>query len=150
MNFIAIDSVLIQHVRNVLLKQKRVFRIEKPYEGFFGSLSLSNVSVDNVWVSDFLSLSLLFSFVLLNEGFNCGSFQNVIVLDKFLVLELRTDHAEDFFLFEFQMVMTMIFEKGISEILSSLIMRFDHGVEFFIVKVLNLIFGIGILMGGLN
>jgi hypothetical protein len=65
-NFIAIDSVLVQHVRNVLLKQKSVFRIKKPYERFLGSLSLSYVSVDNVWVSDFLSLSLLFSFVLLN------------------------------------------------------------------------------------
>jgi hypothetical protein len=146
-NFIAIDSILVQHVRNVLLKQKSVFRIEKPYEGFLGSLSFSNISVDNVWVSDFLSLSLLFSFVLLNEGLNCGSFQNVIVLDKFLVLELSTDNAEDFFLFEFQMVMTMIFEKGISEILSCLTLRFDHGVEFFVVKVLNLIFGSGILVG---
>ncbi len=150
MNFIAIDSVLVEHVRNVLLKQKRVFRIEKPYEGFFGSLSFSNVSVDNVWISNFLSLSLLFSFVLLNEGFNCGSFQNVIVLDKFLVLELSTDHAEDFFLFEFQMVMTMILEKGISEILSCLTLRFDNGVEFFIVKVLNLIFDSRILLDGLN
>ena len=148
MNFIAIDSVLVEHVRNVLLKQKRVFRIEKPYEGFLSSLSFSNVSVDNVWISDVLSLSLLFSFVLLNEGFNCGSFQNVIVLGKVLVLELSTDHAEDFFLFEFQMVMTMILEERISEILSCLILRFDNGVKFFVVKVSNLIFGGGILVGG--
>ncbi len=71
----------------------------------------------------------------------------MIVLDKFLVLELSTDNAEDFFLFEFQMVMTMILEKGISEILSCLTLRFDHGVEFFVVKVSNLIFGSGILVG---
>ena len=57
MNFIAIDSILIQQVRNVLLKQKGIFGIEEPDQRFLGGLSFSNVSVDNVWVFNVLSLS---------------------------------------------------------------------------------------------